>query len=94
MTRFSQPVSQDLHALNQPSRPDWTRYVSCFAFVDISFLSDLTAISTSLKVNSSYETVSGHSIDIWIQYYWVALSTILFYDYFLTLQDEVRFISL
>lgn len=25
-----------------------------------------------------------------LQYYWAALSTVLFYDYFLTLQDEVR----
>lgn len=32
---------------------------------------------------------ASDSVVIWIQYYWAALSTILFYDYFLTLRDEV-----
>ena len=51
--------------------------------------SDPAAFSTSIKVSYSSEVVSRAWDKPDSQYYGVAIATLLFYDYFLTLRDEV-----
>ena len=49
------------------------------------------AVSTSIKVNLDHKTVAVPRTyrSFGVQYYWVAIATLLFYDYSLTLDDEV-----
>ena len=54
--------------------------------------SDPLAISTSVKVGLGHHILPESQIYLGanLQYYFIALTTLLFYDYFLTLPDEVR----
>lgn len=60
-------------------------------FSSIAAFSDPITPSTSVKVSRGSEIAFGFQIrsSAGLQYYSVALVTLLFYDYFLTLPDEV-----
>lgn len=61
-----------------------------------SFVTPLPLTRSRLEPRSRYtlitKTLTVHRTyrNVYRQYYWVALATLLFYDYFLTLRDEVR----